>query len=120
MHTADADVVTGQWKGGRIGVLHGLRTKAIPHKVIVFGADGFAEQVPTGATFSRFGAIDQTGAKPGGDNYAALLREIVTFFQTGRPPVAEAETIEMFAFMEAADESKRRGGQPVALSEVMP
>jgi hypothetical protein len=41
------------------------------------------------------------------------------FFETGIAPVAAEETIEMFAFMEAADESKRRGGQPVKLSEVL-
>ena len=29
------------------------------------------------------------------------------------------ETIEIFAFMEAADESKRRGGAPVTLESVM-
>jgi len=29
------------------------------------------------------------------------------------------ETIEIFAFMEAADESKRRGGAPVSLNEVL-
>ncbi|WP_202797474.1 hypothetical protein [Chthoniobacter flavus] len=48
-----------------------------------------------------------------------MLRQIIEFFQTSRPPVEAEETIEMFAFMEAADESKRRGGQPVRLSEVM-
>lgn len=117
-HTADSDVVTGQWKGGRLGVFHGLRTKTIPHKVIVFGSSGFAEQQPTSGGFSVFGSVDRT-ATPGGDNYAALLREIVKFFHTGVVPVAAEETIEMFAFMEAADESKRRGGVPVRLSDVM-
>ena len=34
-------------------------------------------------------------------------------------PVAEAETLEIYAFMEAADESKRRGGEPVELEEMM-
>ena len=118
-HTPDSDVVTGTWSGGRLGVLHGLRTKSIPHKVIVFGSTGFAEQQPTGQRFNVFGAIDVAGQTPGGDTYAALLREIMRFFQTGVPPVSAEETIEMFAFMEAADESKRRGGQPVKLSEVM-
>jgi hypothetical protein len=117
-HTPDSDVVTGTWRGGRLGVLHGLRTKAIPHKVIVFGSTGFAEQQPTGARFSVFGSVD-AAATPGGDSYASLLRQIMTFFQTGVPPVSAEETIEIFAFMEAADESKRRGGQPVMLSEVM-
>jgi hypothetical protein len=33
--------------------------------------------------------------------------------------VPAAETIELFAFMEAADESKRQGGKPVSLAEVL-
>ena len=33
------------------------------------------------------------------------------FFRTGKPPVSAEETIEIFAFMEAADESKRKGGE---------
>jgi hypothetical protein len=100
-HTPDTDVVTGTWSGGRVGVLHGIRTKPLPHKVTVFGANGFAEQ------------------KSGGDDYAPLVAEIMRFFQTGIAPVPPEETLEIFAFMEAADESKRRGGQPVKLSEVM-
>lgn len=99
--TPDTDVVTGVWSGGRVGVLHGIRTKPLPHKVTVFGSNGFAEQ------------------KPVGDTYAPLVREIMQFFQTGVPPVSAEETTEMFAFMEAADESKRRGGQPVKISEVL-
>ena len=41
------------------------------------------------------------------------------FFQTLQPPVPATESIELFAFMEAADESKRQGGKPVALAEVL-
>ena len=48
-----------------------------------------------------------------------LVVEIVKFFKTGKPPVSAEETIEIFAFMEAADESKRQGGRPVSISEVM-
>jgi hypothetical protein len=33
--------------------------------------------------------------------------------------VSEAETIEIFTFMEAADESLRQGGKPVALADVL-
>lgn len=117
-HTADSDVVTGTWRGGRLGVLHGLRTRAIPHRVTVFGSTGFAEQQPTGNKLSVFGALNDSPA-PDGDSYASLLREIVTFFQTGIPPVAAEETIELFAFMEAADESKRRGGRPVNLAAIL-
>jgi hypothetical protein len=43
----------------------------------------------------------------------------VQFFKTGIPPVSAEETIEIYAFMEAADESKRLGGVPVELEKVM-
>ena len=99
-------------------MLHGLRTKAIPHKVIVFGSTGFAEQQPTGERFREFGKLGAAQLS-GGDSYIPLLRHVMDFFRTGVPPVAAEETIEMFAFMEAADESKRRGGQPVKLSAVI-
>ena len=45
--------------------------------------------------------------------------EIVKFFKTGQPPVSAAETLEIYAFMEAADESKRQGGKPVTLESVL-
>jgi predicted dehydrogenase len=100
MHTLDTDVVTGVWEDGRVGTLRGIRNAASPHQVIVFGTEAVA-------------------AQEGGGGYAPLVREIAKFFQTGEAPVSPEETIEMFAFMEAADESKRRGGEPVKLSEVI-
>jgi predicted dehydrogenase len=99
--TADTEVVMGAWSGGRTGTLVGLRTKPLPHQVTVFGSTGFAQQ------------------KSGGDDYGPLVAEIVRFLQSGTPPVEVEETIEMFAFMEAADESLRRGGVPVKLAEMM-
>jgi hypothetical protein len=98
--TPDTDVVTGLWSGGRVGTLVGLRKGPTPHKVIVFGTKAVAEQKGTG-------------------NYAPLVREIMKFFQTRVPPVSPEETLELFAFMEAADESKRQGGKPVSIAEVM-
>ena len=59
-------------------------------------------------------------APSGGDGgYEPLVVEIVKFFKTGKPPVSADETLEIFAFMEAADESKRQGGKPVTLESVM-
>jgi hypothetical protein len=98
--SADTDVVVGSWKGGRVGTLYGIRGKATPNKVIVFGSKAVAEQKGSG-------------------NYAPLVREIMKFFQTGIAPVSAEETIELFAFMEAADESKRQSGKPVKISEVL-
>ena len=43
--------------------------------------------------------------------YEPLVVEIAKFFKTGKPPVSAEETLEIFAFMEAADESKRKGGR---------
>jgi hypothetical protein len=99
-HAKDSDVITGTWSGGRIGTLVGLRTGKTPHRVIVFGSKDVAEQ-------------------KGGGSYAPLVREIIKFFQTGMPPVSPEETIEMFAFMEAADESKRQGGKPISIKELL-
>ncbi len=99
--TPATDVVSGKWSDGRTGVLYGLRDGAAPHKVIIFGTMTVAEQ------------------QAGGDDYAPLVREIMKFFQTGVAPVRPAETLELYAFMEAADESKRQGGAPVKLSAVL-
>jgi hypothetical protein len=45
--------------------------------------------------------------------------EIAKFFKTGKPPVDPEETLELFAFMEAADESQRQGGAPVTIESVL-
>lgn len=98
--TEDTEVVTGVWKDGRVGVLYGIRTSGTPHKVILFGEKKVAEQ-------------------QGGGDYANLVVEIIKFFQTGVAPVSPEETLNMFAFMEAADESKRQGGAPVKIADVV-
>jgi len=99
-HSKESDVITGTWSGGRIGTLVGLRTGKTPQKVIVFGTKDVAEQKGSGS-------------------YAPLVREMIKFFQTGVAPIPPEETIEMFAFMEAADESKRQGGRPVDVKELL-
>jgi hypothetical protein len=96
--TAPNEVV-GKWKGGRTGI--------------------FKE----GTRKSQYGAT-VVGEKSSGDagkfeGYKPLVVEIAKFFKTGKPPVAAAETIEIYAFMEAADESRRRGGEEVSIQEVL-
>ena len=54
-----------------------------------------------------------------GGGYEDLCLEIARFFKTRQQPVSPEETIEVFTFMEAADESKRQGGAPVALADVL-
>ena len=96
----DTDVITGTWSGGRIGTLVALKQGPTPNKVIVFGSKGTAEQKGSG-------------------DYAPLVQEIIKFFQTRVAPVSPEETVEIFAFMEAADESKRQGGKPVNMRELI-
>jgi hypothetical protein len=98
--TAESDVITGTWSGGRIGSLVALHKDPAPNKVIVFGTKRVAEQ-------------------KGGGDYAPLVREIVKFFQTGIAPVSAEETLQIYAFMEAADESKRQNGLPIKMTEVL-
>jgi len=101
VHTPDVDVVTGVWEGNRVGIFRGMRL------------DGKGYGDYGGKAFGEKGAKELGGYK----GYDSLLIEIIKFFQTGIPPVTPEETLEMFAFMEAADESKRRGGVPVSVAE---
>ncbi|MEO2035699.1 MAG: Gfo/Idh/MocA family oxidoreductase [Planctomycetaceae bacterium] len=94
------DVVVGTWQDDRIGTFRGLRT----------GKRGYG-----GTAFGEKG-IQSIGSYEG---YRPLVVEIVKFFRTRRPPVSSTETLEIYAFMEAADESKRLGGVPVRLKTVM-
>jgi predicted dehydrogenase len=100
IHTEGTDLAVGVWDDGRIGTFRGIRQGQRGYGSTVFGTKGI---VP-GGTF---------------DGYEPLIVEIVKFFKTGQPPVSEAETLEIFAFMEAADESKRQGGRPVTLESVL-
>ena len=65
-----------------------------------------------------FGTKDVAEQK-GTGTYAPLVREIMKFFQTRVAPVQPEETIAIMAFMEAADESKRQGGVPVKIKDVL-
>jgi hypothetical protein len=94
-----AEVLIGRWKDGRIGTVH-----------VLLPGPGGAE----GAVVFRPTAVVQSEAKMGG-GFEQLVREIVKFFQTGTPPVSNEETLEIFAFMDAAQRSKASGGQPMRL-----
>jgi hypothetical protein len=54
-----------------------------------------------------------------GSDYGPMLKAIARFFATGRPTVSEGETIEIYAFMSAADRSKAQGGRPVLIADVL-
>jgi hypothetical protein len=93
----DADVMVGRWKDGRIGTVRGLRTSG-----------------GSGAVVMRPKSVVQSDASMEG-GYSDLVNQIVKFFQTRKPPVSPEETIEIFAFMDAAQRSKASNGQPARL-----
>ncbi len=99
-YTPGADVVTGIWEGGRIGTFRGIRD----------GKRGYG-----GTIYGEKNNVN-LGTYAG---YNPLLKEIVNYFQTGTIPVTPEETLEILAFMEAADLSKKKGGSPVSMEKVM-
>ncbi|MBI3694965.1 MAG: Gfo/Idh/MocA family oxidoreductase [Acidobacteria bacterium] len=94
--TPDADLVVGRWKDGRIGTVRCARGKGSS----VYGGVAYT---PTEARQSR---------PDKGAYYGKLLVEVIQFFQTGVPPVPNEETLEIFAFLDAAQRSKNSGGTP--------
>jgi predicted dehydrogenase len=98
--TEDTEFCVGQWERGRIGTFRGLRSSE--HS---YGGTVFAEK--------------KIEYLPMGSDYGPMLKAIAQFFATGRPPVSPDETIEIYAFMTAADRSKAQGGRPVLISEVL-
>jgi hypothetical protein len=91
-----------------------------PEKVTGVWADGrkgtFEARKNYGAQFE---GTKQSGQIDKYEGYQPLVVEICKFFKTGKPPVTAEETIELFAFMEGADESKRQGGAAVTIESVM-
>ena len=97
--TESSTVVTGKWSDGRIGTYRGLKHGGA-YAATLFGTKSVAHR----AGFSGYGP---------------LIEKICTFFISREEPVSREETIEMFAFMEAAGVSKRQGGRPVSLESGM-
>ncbi len=97
--TNDADVVSCRWKDGRIGTMRALR----PYSD--YGAITYVKTQKGQAATVTVPKISQ----------APLASDIVKFIQTGVPPVPNDETLELFAFLDAAQRSKESGGWPTRL-----
>ena len=100
VHTEGTDMVVGTWADGRIGTMRGLRDGKRGYGGTAFGSDDTV-------TLGPF------------EGYRPMMVALVSFLRTGVAPVSPEETLEIYAFMVAADESKKRGGAPVALAEVL-
>lgn len=98
--TENYDLAVGVWKDSRIGSVRGLRAGAEIYSLLVFGEKG-AEFIPAGNV-----------------SYIPLLGQIMEFFRTGKIPVSNEETLEIMAFIDAAERSRKQGGVPVKLPSI--
>ena len=97
---ASCELAVGVWNDGRVGSFRGIHQGKADYGVKVFAEKGIAE------------AGTYEGYKP-------LVDVILEFFETGKSPIDPKETIEIFAFMEASDESVRQNGAAVSLEETI-
>jgi hypothetical protein len=96
-----ADVTTGKWNDGRIGVYYSPKKDEKVPSVKVWGTEGTTDFV----------------RDPNARTYEDLVRAIAEFFHTGKVPVSPAESVEVMEFIEAAQLSHDRGGAEVMLQE---
>lgn len=98
MSADSVDVVVGKWADGRVGSFRGIKHVKAGYGGTAYTSNGI---VPVGSY----------------SGYENLLSEILKFFKTRVTPVPEKETIEIFTFMEASNESKRNGGKIISMEE---
>jgi virulence factor len=88
LHEKDADVVSGQWKDGRVASVRGNRSGGGDYGCTVFAERG-TKAISIGTTYI----------------YRELLKKIVEMFTTKKPPLDIHVTFEIVAFIEAALQS---------------
>jgi len=89
-------IVTGDWGDGRIGNYRGLKNKMQKYGGQVFGEEGVSYE-----------------------NFYPLIDAILHYLNTGEVPVQPDETIEIFAFMEAANESTTNNENWVLIDDIL-
>jgi predicted dehydrogenase len=105
--TPDADVITGVWKDGKTGTVRALRPYG------TYGAVVFRTKPKEGNSAGSTIVVQSNPKMAAG--YRPMLVEIVKFFESKEPPVPNDETLEIMAFMDAAQRSKEAGGAPEKL-----
>lgn len=100
VHTDGCDVITGVWEDGKVGLFRGQRDGKLGYGGHVYGETKSIDLGPY-------------------QGYLPLLIDIAKYFETGEMPVTPEETIEIFAFMSAADVSKKKKGKAVSLDKVI-
>jgi hypothetical protein len=92
-HEKGTDVVTGQWHDGRLAGVRGIRDGKADYGAVVF-TDAGVRPLAIGTRYA----------------YRDLVREIVKMFQTKKAPIDVAVSVEIVAFIEAANKSGANHG----------
>jgi hypothetical protein len=110
--TPTAEIITGVWADGRVGTYRGIKQGAVKYSATVFGEKG----VSVAGVYGH--GVPQKGIVPTKDKYMGyegIAIEMAKFFKGGPPPVSAAETLEIYAFLDAAAQSRKQGGTMVKL-----
>jgi len=100
IYTEGTDIVIGVWQDGRVGTFRGTRTGKHTYGGTAYGENGDLTLGPY-------------------NGYDALVKEIIKFFDSGKSPVDEKETMEIYAIMVGADESKKSNGAVIQLRDIL-
>lgn len=114
--TAAAELITGTWNDDRVGTFRGIKKGALKYSATVFGDKG----VSTAGIYGH--GVPVKGVVPTNDKYMGyegIAIEMAKFFKGGVAPVTASETLEIFAFMEAAHESKRQKGAQIRVADIL-
>ena len=95
------DLIAGTWADGRIGTVRGFRAPDLKS----FGATVITDKEV------RHGLVRKDPPY-----YALMLREIMAFFRTGVAPIELEETVEIMAFLHAANQGRDDSGTAVQLA----
>lgn len=111
-----AEQFTCTWSDGRIGTFRGIKQGAVKYSATVFGDKG----VSVAGIYGH--GVPVQGVVPTKDEYMGykgIAIEMAKFYKGGPTPVSADESIEIFALLQAAEQSKAAGGKTVRIDEVL-
>lgn len=114
--TPYAEVITGVWEDGRVGTYRGIKKGTLKYSATVFGDKGVSVAGVYGHGVPTKGVVPLNDKYMG---YEGIAIEMAKFFKGGAAPVSMTETLEIFAFMEAAHASKQKEGGPITLADIL-
>lgn len=113
--TPVSESITAVWNDGRVGTYRGIKQGTVKYSATVFGDKG----VSTAGIYGH--GIPVKGVVPTDDKYMGyegLAIEMAKFFKGAAPPVNAKETLEIYALLQAAEESKAKHGISVPLTDL--